>query len=170
MRARAKTSTLLLSRIIPTTADRRSGITETARLTVQKFQNSGDSQKQDSQRKCQEPVQQCQPETEEFDDLPVQHHLFVACVIAQAGADDEDKNAIQRMSFGSVIFFIGAPFRKWTGNQTRSYSTTPSIMVRSTLRLVISMGSIFRISSERTIRSASLPTSTLPLRSSWKEA
>ena len=98
--------------------------------------------------------------------FPVRHQLFVACVITETGADDEDQNGNPAHEFRKRNFFMGAPFRKRRGHQTRSYSTTPSIMVRSTLRLVISMGSILRISSERTIRSASLPTSTLPLRSS----
>ena len=57
--------------------------------------------------------------------------------------------------------FLGNPSQ-------RSYSTTPSIMVRSTFRVWMSMGSIFRMSSERMMRSASFPTSMLPLMwSSW---
>ena len=48
-------------------------------------------------------------------------------------------------------------------NQTRSYSTTPSIMVMSTLTLCSSRVSISRTLQSRTIMSASLPTSRLPL-------
>ena len=48
-------------------------------------------------------------------------------------------------------------------NQTRSYSTTPSIMVMSTLTLCSSRVSISRTLQSRMIISASLPTSRLPL-------
>ena len=61
---------------------------------------------------------------------------------------------------------LPSPYPCWG---SRSYSTTPSMTVQSTRRVWMSMGSIDRMSPERTIMSASFPTSMLPLIPSSKE-